>query len=251
MIQSKIIHIYSLSCPITNEVKYIGKTIQRPDYRYRSHISESKHNRRKDKAHCWIKSLLNKNLKPIMLIIEETYDINRECYWIKYYKDLGNNIKNFTDGGELGNIGKTWKISKEKLVNYKYKNNKPISQYSLDFKFIKNWESAADFSRFYNLRDNVASKSINIGSTCNGFILSFYGEEPVLKRKILNNPVLIENIETGEINEFKNTKEASLGINSNKSSVCYAIRNNTILYNKYRINIKYNDSLRIKEHKGI
>jgi hypothetical protein len=59
------IYIYSLKHPITNEVRYIGKTknIKR---RYYEHIN-TKGNSYKSN---WIKSLLNEGIKPIIDIIE-------------------------------------------------------------------------------------------------------------------------------------------------------------------------------------
>jgi len=137
------ITIYSLIDPISNEVRYIGKTIQKPESRHSSHISQSKHNKKKDYTHCWIKSLLNNNNKPILNIVEETYDITRETYWIKYYRELGCKLTNFTDGGELGNIGKTWKVKDSSKMGRKrihkepkiHKLNKPVIAFKENKKF--------------------------------------------------------------------------------------------------------------------
>jgi len=92
-------YIYSLKNPITNEIRYIGKTgdLHR---RLQNHISHSKtHNTR---ICNWIKSLITNNLLPIIDIIEICNDSNweeREIYWIQYYKDLGFNLVNFRKGG--------------------------------------------------------------------------------------------------------------------------------------------------------
>ena len=123
--------IYSLCDPRTNEIRYIGKTVQRLELRYCSHISVVKHNRKKDYCHCWIKNLLNVNLKPTINIIEETFDIQREVYWINFYRQQGCSLTNLTVGGEQGTLGATWKVSKEALEKYKDKGRKPILQFSL------------------------------------------------------------------------------------------------------------------------
>ena len=51
----------------------------------------------------WIKSLLILDIIPIITLIEEASDecwVEREIFWIKYYRDSGFNLTNSTDGGE-------------------------------------------------------------------------------------------------------------------------------------------------------
>jgi predicted GIY-YIG superfamily endonuclease len=55
-------YIYTLSDPITNEIRYIGYS-KDPKKRYANHLCISK---LKSKKNSWIKSLKNKGLKPIM-----------------------------------------------------------------------------------------------------------------------------------------------------------------------------------------
>lgn len=93
------IYIYTLSHPITNEIRYVGKTgnIKR---RYNNHISNSK----KINSHIgrWIKSLLKENLLPTVQMIEKCTEHNweeREIYWISFYKEKGYNLCNLQKGG--------------------------------------------------------------------------------------------------------------------------------------------------------
>ena len=59
------VFIYTLSDPITNDVRYIGKTND-VKFRFNDHIKKSKNNKtHKDK---WISSLLNKGLKPLIFL---------------------------------------------------------------------------------------------------------------------------------------------------------------------------------------
>lgn len=101
------IYIYTLSHPLTKEIRYVGKTksIKR---RLQSHIDYARCKKRKRRyVSDWILKLLNQNLKPIITIIEETDENNwvlREMYWIKHFKELQFNLCNLTDGGE-GNTG--------------------------------------------------------------------------------------------------------------------------------------------------
>lgn len=98
-----MIYIYVLKHPITNEVRYVGKTTN-PKTRLYNHIQMVNIG----KTHCksWIKSLLIQSLKPILQVIEECdKDCSiREQYWIEYYKRLGNKLCNHTIGGECGKL---------------------------------------------------------------------------------------------------------------------------------------------------
>lgn len=86
----KAVYFYVLKCPISNEVKYVGRTVN-PNRRYRQHIYSGSGEGHKNKKSAWIKSLLNKKLKPLMDIIEihEIYEIdfikNREIELIDEY----------------------------------------------------------------------------------------------------------------------------------------------------------------------
>jgi group I intron endonuclease len=93
-------YIYSLTNPNSNKI-YIGKTYNLKE-RLQQHIKHAKY--KKTKLDCWIFSLKNKNLKPVINIIEEVSEINwpeKEKYWIKYYRNLLSirNVLNIDDGG--------------------------------------------------------------------------------------------------------------------------------------------------------
>jgi len=100
------VFIYSLSDPITLNVKYVGKTF-RPKRRFNDHL-KCKGNTKKD---CWIKNLLKRGLKPVFEIIEESNEIDCdfwEQHWISLFKSWGFDLKNMTAGGD-GSYGlKPW-----------------------------------------------------------------------------------------------------------------------------------------------
>jgi hypothetical protein len=73
----KTVYFYVLRCPITNDVKYVGRSVN-PSGRYRQHIHSGKREGVKDRKAAWIKGLLNKNLKPILEIIDK----------LENYKDI-------------------------------------------------------------------------------------------------------------------------------------------------------------------
>lgn len=95
-----VTYIYTLKCPKTNEVRYVGKSND-PKRRYYGHM-------RIDKTACsykknWVQSLLKQGLKPVLEIIKEV-PVDEwkdwEKHYIKYYKDKGCNLTNLGQGGE-------------------------------------------------------------------------------------------------------------------------------------------------------
>jgi NADH pyrophosphatase NudC (nudix superfamily) len=103
--------IYALLDPNTNEIRYIGKSLSGID-RPRSHTAPS--NLKQDgitKKSSWLKSLIKKNQKPVIKIIEYFYYENldretineilylKEQKLIKLFKDCGFDLTNGTDGG--------------------------------------------------------------------------------------------------------------------------------------------------------
>lgn len=98
--------IYALCDPISNEIRYIGKAIDLYT-RIRNHYKESRLKCITHKNN-WIKSLLNKELRVNVIILEELTDeilLNEaEIKWIKYYRELGTDLTNGTDGGDGGKL---------------------------------------------------------------------------------------------------------------------------------------------------
>lgn len=100
------IYIYVLKDPINNTVRYIGQT-NNLTQRLHRHLNNAKSN--KDRRHIsnWIRSL---TLNPIMEVIEECESFNkneREQYWIDYYKNLGCDLCNASNGGPGAGVGNT------------------------------------------------------------------------------------------------------------------------------------------------
>jgi len=72
-----VIYIYTLTDPITKEIRYVGKTIQKPTKRYAQHITSAK--KRKTYVNIWIDDLLKDNLEPILNVVDHCVD----CDWVK------------------------------------------------------------------------------------------------------------------------------------------------------------------------
>jgi len=106
--------IYKLIDPETNDIKYIGKTKESLKKRLSGHITKAKKSRISHVS-CWIYSLLEKNKKPLIELIEECENwIEREQYFISIYP----NLCNHSIGGESGTLGYKMSLEhKEKISN--------------------------------------------------------------------------------------------------------------------------------------
>lgn len=95
--------IYKLVDPVTDEVRYVGKTCKSIRERLQCHIATA---RRKHHRHVcyWINSLTKSGLSPSAYEIETVPDdqdwVAREKFWISHYRDAGARLTNHTDGGE-------------------------------------------------------------------------------------------------------------------------------------------------------
>lgn len=95
-------YIYALLDPNTKGIRYIGKSI---DYleRYKEHLLPSNLKKPTHKV-LWIKSLLNQNLKPDVIIIDTAASHEeaneKEISFIAHYKNLGIKLTNATLGGD-------------------------------------------------------------------------------------------------------------------------------------------------------
>lgn len=190
--------IYLLIDPILNQPKYIGKSIK-PESRLRQHLIEAKRRKYINYKNNWIYSLVTQNLKPIMVIIDET-DSNwweLEEYWISQFKTWGFDLVNGTEGGEnppsfkgkthsdeykeiRRNIMKENNPSKNMDDNWRNNislahktngflpikateaNKRKVNQYTLNNEFIKTWDSLTEAAISLGLKS-----SYGIGAVCN------------------------------------------------------------------------------------
>ena len=99
----QLTNIYTLSHPITNEVRYIGKADNLLK-RLKHHLYHKKKNHRMD----WINSLRKENLIPKIESIDIVPQVDWqfwEKYWIAQFKVWGFRLTNLTTGGE-GVVGR-------------------------------------------------------------------------------------------------------------------------------------------------
>lgn len=97
--------IYLIECPITNIPIYVGQT-RNLQKRKRKHLYLSA-KQPKGKLQCWIKSVLNKDLEPTFVILENCSieDVDFwEQHYISLYKSFGFELKNIAFGGHFNKI---------------------------------------------------------------------------------------------------------------------------------------------------
>lgn len=109
--ESEPFYIYMLTDKIGDPL-YIGIT-KNVKERYRKHLNEKSITLKNN----WIKSLLVKGEKPIMVIIDYANDRveanKKEKQFISDYKNLGFNLKNMTNGGDGGETMTGRKLTSE------------------------------------------------------------------------------------------------------------------------------------------
>ncbi len=100
-------YIYGLIDPRTAGLRYVGRTY-RPPRRLRDHLREAASGRRLHRCN-WIRQLASAGLEPEWLVIEVTTSElveDAERFWIAYFKAIGADLTNQTDGGE-GTLGRS------------------------------------------------------------------------------------------------------------------------------------------------
>ena len=96
--------VYALIEPTTKLIRYVGKTQQCYEIRYRNHLKLRAGGRSKKDS--WIFDLLKKRQKPDVIILslhrsKKALD-RKERYWIRHLTNLGFDLLNGTDGGTGG-----------------------------------------------------------------------------------------------------------------------------------------------------
>jgi hypothetical protein len=110
--------VYFLSSPIDGSIRYIGITSRSLDIRLKEHIRNAKF--RKTYKDNWVKSLIEKGLKPIIEIIDEVIDYKFwESHYISLYKSWNFKLTNSTEGGDNGIVS----VESRKKISDKLKGN--------------------------------------------------------------------------------------------------------------------------------
>lgn len=203
----KTISIYTLIDPITNEVRYVGKTTNLSK-RLNRHINESKKSTTSHKK-AWIKGLLKNGLKPKLEVIDEILENDDwkfwEIYWIEQLRAWGFKLTNETEGGDgvdkgsipwnkgmigvmkpnkttfrKGNkIGEETRIKKGQRLSPKTEfkegaiphNKTKLQQFDLDGNLLREFESFYDAAKHIGVGQSALSQCfIRKTYRCKGYI---------------------------------------------------------------------------------
>lgn len=254
--------IYILIDPVQNTIRYVGKT-NNPDERFKNHKNKSRDKNTHKRN--WINKLRSIGFKPEMEIIDEV-SVSEwkywEKFWIGYFKCLGFDLVNYTEGGDGLTFGNQTSFKKgdksKKVVGYDKNGN-------LTFEF----NSAEEATCFFKHHRSV------IPACCLGKIKTskntawFYLDDIVnLKESELGNKILerftkeefksnsgnfckgvkskrarkVEVTDTlsSEIKVFESGTDASIFLKVSQAAVSWSIRNKKSLAKKRYI-IKFYD----------
>lgn len=162
-----MINIYKLIDPITNEVRYVGKTQTSLLKRLIGHIREleSNINPKFSIKNEWISDLLSKGHAPkIELIeqVEESLTKEKEKYWVNYY----------SKSNSLLNVQYNLHEGYSKSVTER--KSKTIFEYDLEGNFIREWKSIMDAATSHNIESSNISYAASGKRKCAGISMWRY-----------------------------------------------------------------------------
>lgn len=198
-------YIYVLKDPINQHIRYVGKTIS-PKNRYKSHKCLKV--KKGTYLSCWIESLRNKDLSPIMEIIDEVEKENskkKEIYYISFYKNQGCNLVNLTDGGDGCDGYKHSKEIKLKMSEIQKKHWKlGIKKFIPSMKGKKHTEES-----------KIKMSVLQIGKKNHNYGRSTSEETKLKISKILGKKIIINGI------YYQSLRKAAEGLNLDWSTFKY------------------------------
>ena len=192
-----MVNIYSLSDPITGEIRYVGKTKNFTIRRY-AHRSKQKYS-----TYCtnWITSLLSKGLKPIMEILDEVEEKEWcfwEQYWISQCKAWGFRLTNLTEGGTNFSKKDTPLPS----------NTKTICRYTLLGDFLDEHLSSKKLANKLKVYDSNIRFAAHNGTSCAGYRFAFYKVDKLTVTHRVKKAINQYDLEGNFIAEYVSTREA-------------------------------------------
>lgn len=208
-------NIYTLSNPITGEIRYVGFTSQLLRKRLASHLLEARKDRKKNTyKNNWIRSLLKQEITPkieLIDVIESNLDF-WERYWISQFRTWGYNLVNLTGGGRIGRLGLT-NSDRHRLAH-----SKPVYQYTLGGIFVKEFVSQSQAAQELGIGKTTINHAIKYKGNSGGYQwrLEFKPRIPILKNSVLRISIKQYDMRGNFIKSWKGAKEVErqLGIKS-------------------------------------
>lgn len=110
-------YIYILICPISKEIRYVGKSND-PERRLKDHMKDFRTRQGEFRKVSWLLSLYEKNMKPEMQIVD-TVDMEewkeKEQFWINHYKSIGVDLVNTKSGGNGLSVANSQSFKKNNI----------------------------------------------------------------------------------------------------------------------------------------
>lgn len=251
-----IVYFYSLNCPKTNKIRYIGRTINPLLKRLRQHICESKTSPKKNYKTNWINSLLKENLKPNIELLFSYKDtsaikINNkiilknsgiiEKQLILSYINAGENLTNISlveQSYYTYSFGENFK--KKVSISQTKKVGRPITVLDLNNKLLGHFDSIVAASKFTKQKpERVRDIALN-KRAAKKFIYLFTNEYVTekdysfkkYKQKIsynikriqasikANTKPVYQILPNNTTIKYSSAKEASLKLNINYKYIC-------------------------------
>ena len=232
-------YIYTLSHPITNEVKYIGKT-NNISKRYSAHLNDKS----KSYKNSWIKSLLNEDLLPVIEILEEFDNellcYNAEIYWIEQFRSWGFNLTNLQTGG-IGGNSESLKLDKNPNAKISIETVLSIKNYLLNTD-----KTIEELALIHDCKESTI-QNIKYGSWSE--ITGFTGKEKWVRKASVEKrrnalkdcglyerqsiKVLQYDLDNNFIQKFNSISEASEKTNTNRTSLSQCLNNKLKSANKF------------------
>lgn len=199
------VKIYCLIEPITEQIKYIGKTKQPLNKRLSAHLCES--NKLNTKKNTWLKSLKNKGLKPkieeLDIVLESEWEF-WEMHWISLFKSWGFELKNADGGGK----GMSSEFMKKNNPMFKKENREKIS-----LSLIGNTRRRGKKSSLETIEKNRKN--------CSKYWLGKKRDEETIKKtsRSLSRPILQFDLNGNFIKKFHCVREAVAETGAERTTV--------------------------------
>lgn len=194
-----MVNIYTLSHPITGEVRYVGKTTQSLKRRLNGHIQKSKTT--SYYVSNWIKTLTNTDLKPNIELLDVVNDFEWEFweqYWIAQCKAWGFKLTNITEGGDH--------CSRENVTLPS--NTKTIYRYTLLGDFLDEHLSSKKLANKLKVYDSNIRFAAHNGTSCAGYRFAFYKVDKLTVTHRVKKAINQYDLEGNFIAEYVSTREA-------------------------------------------
>ena len=100
---ARLAFIYTLRDPESGRIRYVGKTVATKT-RLNRHIFDARKGTTDHRSQ-WIRSMLARNLRPLLVVedmIEEKFWPMTEAAYIIFFRELGFDLVNTSNGGDTG-----------------------------------------------------------------------------------------------------------------------------------------------------